>query len=251
MGEATLLLIKALAFGIIFTGVMAFVFIKYVSKQTDGAVSRLNRETEQVRTKQVELNEKIKQAGEELDKRRKEADALVAKMTEDAESKGRGERDKIVQKARQEAEEIINKAHRTKDEVRKGLEREMKIKGVDFAITLLTTFLSKNSIGAMDDNLISEFFNDLKEIDMAVISPDVQIAEIVTARPFDEKHQKNLIELLQTKLKRNIGVDAKVDEKMVGGILLRFGNLSLDSSLRTILQNNSENLKERLEKGLA
>jgi F0F1-type ATP synthase delta subunit len=251
MGEATLLLIKALVFGMIFTGVLGFLFIKYVSKQTDGAVSRLNRETEQVRTKQVELTEKIKLAGEELDKRRKEADALVAKMTEDAEAKARGERDKLVQKARQEAEEIISKAHRTKDEVRRVIEQEMKIKGVDFAITLLKEFLSKQSIGVLDDNIIAEFLNDLDEIDMSLISSEVQIAEIVTAQPFKEKHRNLLSDLLQKKLKRTITIEAKVDENIIGGILLRFGNLSLDGSLKTIMQNSGDGLKERLERGLA
>ena len=54
-----MLFIKALIAGIVVTGVLGFIFIKVVSKSTDGALSRLNRETEEVRDKQKELNSKI------------------------------------------------------------------------------------------------------------------------------------------------------------------------------------------------
>lgn len=58
--DTGLLLVKALIFGMIFTGVLGFFFINFMSRNTEGAVSRLNKETELVRTKQGELNTKIK-----------------------------------------------------------------------------------------------------------------------------------------------------------------------------------------------
>jgi F0F1-type ATP synthase membrane subunit b/b' len=250
MGEATLLLIKALIFGMIFTWVLGFFFIRYMSKHTETAVSRLNRETEDVRHKQVELNEKIKEASEELVKRRKEADALVAKMKEDAEDKATQEREKIIQKARQDAEEIINKAHHTKDQVRKELEKEMKLQAIDYCILLMEQFFTSRSFEALDASLIAEFFTDMESVDMEMIGPDVQSIDVMTARPLSDTFEQRLTDILFSKLERKFQVNKSVQKEIIGGILLKFGTLSLDGSLKSVLRNTAEEVKEKLEKGL-
>ena len=250
MGEAGMLLIKALVLGMVLTGFGGFLFIRYMQKHTDGAVHRLDRETEQVRAKQIELNEKIKLANEELATRRKEADALVAKMSEDAEEKGREEREKIIKKAREEAEEIISKAQRTKDEIRRSLEQEMKVKAVDFSVLMLEEFLSRQSIGLLDENLIAEFLKDLEGVDTEVIAKDVDTTDIMTVRPLPEPTQRKFADLLTKKLGRPIKINNILDDKMVGGILLRFGNLSLDGSIKSVLMTKAEQIKDKLVKGL-
>jgi F0F1-type ATP synthase membrane subunit b/b' len=250
MSEATMLLIKALIFGMIFTGVLGFFFIRYMSKHTETAVTRLNRETEAVRTKQVELTAKIKDASDELAKRRKEADALVVKMKDDAAAQAQAEREKIIQKARADAEDIINKAHHTKDEVRRELEKEVNLKAVDLGILVLKEFLSQNAAEAMDKVIIPEFVKDLAQVDMGLIGADVTAVEVLTARPLEESVEKQLATLLQEKLNRPIGINKTVDESLVGGILLKFASLSLDGSLKHLMQTLSEQTKEKLEKGL-
>ena len=140
--ELGMLMIKAIVFGMILTGVLGFAFWRFASKSTETALSRLDRETEAVRQKQIELTDKIKQANEELMKRRAEADALVAKMKEDASDTAQKEREKIVNKARQDAEEIINKAQRTKDDMRKVIEQEMHLKAIDFTVLMMNEIFS-------------------------------------------------------------------------------------------------------------
>ena len=146
-----MLLIKALIFGMIFVGVLGFIFINFMSRNTEGAVSRLNKETEAVRAKQVELNVKIKEANEELVKRKSEADALVAKMTTDAEDKAKEEREKIIKKARAEGEEIITKAQKSREDIRKAVVKEMELRAVDFSVRMLTEVISQNALIAMDE----------------------------------------------------------------------------------------------------
>ena len=250
MGEATLLLVKALIFGMIFTGVLGFFFIRYMSKHTETAVNRLNRETEDVRQKQVELNEKIKDANEELVKRRKEADALVSKMKEDAEEKASQEREKIIQKARQDAEEIINKAHHTKDQVRLELEKEMKLQAIDYCVLLMEQFFTGRSFEALDESLISEFLSDMENVDMEMIGDDVTSLDVVTARPLADKFEQRLNDILYSKLERKFQVNKEVQLELIGGILLKFGTLSLDGTLKSLLRNTAEEVKEKLEKGL-
>ncbi len=250
MGEATMLLIKALIFGMIFTGVLGFFFIRYMSRHTETAVGRLNKETEDVRNKQTELNAKIKEANEELVTRRKEADALVAKMKDDAEEKANQEREKIIQKARQDAEEIINKAHHTKDQVRLELEKEMKLQAIDYCILLMEEFFTSRSFEALDETIISEFFNDMENVDTGMIADDVTTIEIMTARPLDEKLEQRLRDILNKRLNRDMQIDKKVDQSIIGGILCKFGTLSLDGTLKSALNNTGEQVKEKLEKGI-
>jgi len=91
MNPMGMILIQALILGVIVTAVLGFIFIKVVSRSTETHVSRLNRETEAVRSKQAELNQKIKDANEELQRRRSEADDLVSKMKTDAEEAAKDE----------------------------------------------------------------------------------------------------------------------------------------------------------------
>ena len=51
-------------------GVIGFFLHKLLIGTTQGAVNRLNSETEATRAKQAELNQKIKEANEELEKRK-------------------------------------------------------------------------------------------------------------------------------------------------------------------------------------
>lgn len=250
MGTGIMLLIQALVVGIIFTGVLGFFLVRYLSSSTQQAVSRLNRETEDVRAKQTELNEKIKQANEELQLRRKEADALTSKMAEDAQEKAKKEREDILKKSRTEAEDIINKAQHTKDDLRKAIEKEVEMKALDFNVVLLREVLSDKSLKALDESLISEFIESLNQIDMDMISDVVMTAEVCTGTPLDPKFKNRLSDVLQKRLGRTITISDAIDKKVISGMILRFGSLKLDGSLRSSLQERGTEIKEKLEKGV-
>ena len=229
-------------------GLFIFLFKKILFDNAQGAVNRLNRETEAVRTKQSELNEKIKQANEELEKRKKEADTLVLKMKEEAEGKAREEREKLVNKARQESEEILAKAQRTKDEMRKVIQKEVEMKMVDFAAEILGTVIGEKGKKVLDDFLVIEFIEELKKIDMDMIGSDVVSAEIITALPLQDKSRQRLSQIIKEKLNRDIKIEAKVDPKVISGAVLRFGSLVLDGSLNNAMKEVGMTLKEKIEK---
>ncbi len=229
-------------------GLFIFLFKKILFDNAQGAVNRLNRETEAVRTKQSELNEKIKQANEELEKRKKEADTLVLKMKEEAEGKAREEREKLVNKARQESEEILAKAQRTKDEMRKVIQKEVEMKMVDFAAEILGTVIGEKGKKVLDDFLVIEFIEELKKIDMDMIGSDVVSAEIITALPLQDKSRQRLSQIIKEKLNRDIKIEAKADPKVISGAVLRFGSLVLDGSLNNSMKESGMALKEKIEK---
>lgn len=236
-------------FGIVF-GVSIFFLKKILFDSTQGAVNRLNRETEEVRAKQAELNEKIKQANEELELRRKEADALTSKMAEDAQEKAKKEREEILKKTRAEAEDIINKAQRTKEDMRKAIEKDVEMKALDFNVVLLREVLGDKSLKALEESLISEFIESLTQIDMDMIGDGVATAEVSTGTPLDPKFKNRLSDVLQKRLGRTITVSEIIDKKVISGMILKFGSLKLDGSLRSSLRERGTEIKEKLEKGV-
>src|SRR3989338_6115864 len=129
-----MLILQFLVLTAIVTGAIIFFLYKFLISSTDGAVRRLNAETETVRAKQAELNQKIKEAEEELAKRRKEADDLTKKMITEAEAKAHEERERMVKKAREEGEEIIAKAQNTKEKIRQEILKETELKTIDFSV---------------------------------------------------------------------------------------------------------------------
>lgn len=242
------MIVQFLVLQTIFFGLVIFVLKKVLHDDTKGAVNRLNREIEEVRTKQAELNEKIKQANEELDRRKKEADALVAKMTDEAQEKAKEERERLLNKTRQEGEEIIAKAQATKEAMRQSIQKELEMKMADFAGEILNIVLSQKARAALQESLISEFLTELEKIDTTVITQDVHEAEIVTPLLLDKKGKEKLSEILKAKLKRDVTIKASENPKIVGGAILRFGSLSLDGSLQNFIQEAAMSLKEKIEK---
>jgi len=244
-----LLIIQFLVLTFVVSGVIIFALKKTMYDSTQGAVNRLNKETEEVRAKQAELNEKIKQANEELQKRQKEADALVAKMKEEAEEKAKKEREKLLTKARQEGEEIIAKAQGTKDAIRRAIEKEMDMKAVDVTTTILNNVLSQKAKEALHDCLFSEFLEELQKVDMSVITQAVTEAEVITATPLDKKFKEKLSEVLKTKMKKDISIKTAEDPHIISGTILRFGSLRLDGSLQNFIKQAALTQKEKIEKG--
>jgi F0F1-type ATP synthase membrane subunit b/b' len=232
------------------SGVLIFFLKKILFDSTQGAVNRLNRETEMVRAKQAELNEKIKLANEELAKRRAEADALVTKMATDAEEKAKQEREKIITKARAEGEEIINKAQKTKDDMRKALEKDLDLRAIDFSVYVMNDVFSDRSASLLNECLIEEFLEGLKTVDMEMIDPKLNEAEIVLVSPLAEKYRNQLNDILQQKLGRTVQLKVVEDKKIIGGIILRFESLALDGSLRYLLKEKGADVKNKVEKGL-
>lgn len=245
-----MLFVKAIIFGMIFMGAAFFLLRKFLFQSTERAVDRLNKDTAAVRSKHSELNEKIKQANEELQKRQAEADGLANKMKQEAEDKATEERKKILVKAREEGEDIILRAQKTKDEIRKGLEKEMAMKAVDFTVMILDEIFSKKAMEAFNETMINEFLDNLEKVDMAMISSDVDTADVITAVPLPEHLKNKLADVLTKKLEREVGINATEDEKIISGIILRFGTLSLNGSLEDMIKEAGLVIKENLEKGL-
>lgn len=241
------LIIKFIFLTGLVSGTIIFFLHRALISGTEGAVKRLNEEIEKTNRKQAELAQKIKEADEELAKRQAEAKRLTEQMRTEAEEQSKAEREKIVAGARHEGEEIIAKAQVATQKLKLELEKEMDAKAVNFGMQLLNTILSEEAKGALDEILVTEFTENLKNIDMSKINPDIDTVEIITLNPLSDSVKQQLSQIIKGKLKRELTVKSTVDNKIGGGVLLKFGSMALDGSIRNLIREKALGLTQQIE----
>lgn len=243
------LIIKYLILTVVISGGVIFTLHRVLISSVDGAKQRLDKEAEAARARQVELNQKVKEADEELSRRRQELDAIEKKLKSDLEASSAKEKEAILVKARQEGEEIIAKAQNSRDQIRRDIEKTMELKIIDYSSKILSDILSAKSKSGLDKVLADEFIEKLKDVDMSRIGPDVASADLVTAMPSDQKFQSDITAVIEEKLKRKVAMHIKTDASIVGGVMIQFGSLLLDGSLKNAVRSSSIALKQDVEKG--
>jgi F-type H+-transporting ATPase subunit delta len=100
----------------------------------------------------------------------------------------------------------------------------------------LNLLLDKNRIG--DIHRITDHYESLTD----EIS-NIARAEIVTPRPLREEARKRLEKVLCDLTSKTIKVEVKKDENLIGGIVVKIGDLVLDGSVKTQLEGFNESLK--------
>lgn len=69
-------------------------------------------------------------------------------------------------------------------------------------------------------------------------------AEVISASPLNETQTQDLSDTLRQKLGKTPKLEAVVDPKILGGLIVRVGSQMIDTSLRTKLKNLEKIMKE-------
>jgi F-type H+-transporting ATPase subunit delta len=77
---------------------------------------------------------------------------------------------------------------------------------------------------------ISQIFSQLKDAEEGVVD-----VTVTSAAPLDEQQRRTLSEALTKKLKREVRLHCDTDPQLIGGAVLRAGDLVIDGSLRARL----------------
>lgn len=102
----------------------------------------------------------------------------------------------------------------------------------------LRLLLDKNRIGGIQG--ISDYYSKLTD----EIS-NITRADIITARPLKEDAQGKLGKVLAGLTGKEVKIEVKEDPSLIGGLVVRIGDLVLDGSVKAQL----EGLKESLKRG--
>ena len=77
---------------------------------------------------------------------------------------------------------------------------------------------------------IAGIFSELKDAEEGIVD-----VTVTSAAPLDQQQQLSLSEALARKLKRQVRLHCETDKTLIGGAVLRAGDLVIDGSLRTRL----------------
>jgi len=102
----------------------------------------------------------------------------------------------------------------------------------------LRLLLDKNRIGGIQE--ITNYYSKLTD----EIS-NVTRADIITARPLKKEAGKRLAAALEGLTAKQVKIEVKEDPSLIGGLVVRIGDLVLDGSVKAQL----EGLKESLKRG--
>jgi F-type H+-transporting ATPase subunit delta len=78
---------------------------------------------------------------------------------------------------------------------------------------------------------IASIFEQLKDAEEGVVDVNV-----TSAAPLDEQQRRTLSEALAKKLKREVRLHCDIDASLIGGAVLKAGDLVIDGSLRSRLE---------------
>ena len=108
----------------------------------------------------------------------------------------------------------------------------------DLVKNFLRLLLDKNRIGGIQG--ISDYYSKLTD-DISNITR----ADIVTAKPLKKEARNKLAAALAGLTAKEVKIEVKEDASLIGGLVVRIGDLVLDGSVKAQL----EGLKESLKRG--
>lgn len=106
----------------------------------------------------------------------------------------------------------------------------------EIMISFLNLLLDKDRIGAVQE--INRYYERLTD----EVS-NIARAEVVTPRPLKEDARNRLEAVLEEVISKKIKMEIREDESLIGGIIVKVGDLVLDGSIRAQLAGLKESLK--------
>ncbi|WP_162045896.1 F0F1 ATP synthase subunit delta [Vibrio taketomensis] len=84
---------------------------------------------------------------------------------------------------------------------------------------------------------VTEIFTQLKD------DNDLRLdVTVYTSEPLDDEQYEELLEALEKKFDRHISLARKIDRNLIGGMVIKAGELVIDGSLQTSIQRLATNL---------
>jgi len=90
-----------------------------------------------------------------------------------------------------------------------------------------------------------QYIKEIVVMYQELLDEELNIArgEVITAYPLSPEEKKELEEVLKEYLKKEVILESKVDEEIIGGIKIKIGDLIFDGSLKTQLGKFKEIIK--------
>ncbi len=227
--------------------IIIFFMKKMVFTDTSSALIRLDRARERVKKQEQELEKKKKECEEECDAKRAKAAKEAEDILKEARERAEKESNDTLSRSKTKGEEIVQKAIDAKDKIRKDILKDIDIKTIDFSSRALDKVLQKKMGEKFNEYLAEDFIEEFKSTDAKYIGKDVKSVEVISRYKLPAETLKRISKTINEKLKRDLKVLEKTDNKVLNGIVLKFGTLVIDGSLAANIKDAMEQIKKEIE----
>lgn len=241
------MLIPIIATQVIVFGAVIYALKKIMLGNTESAVNRLQNSYQEVAKKKEEVTKKISQIEEECQKQRQALQEELKKAREEAEAELEGKKESTIKEARAKAEQLINDALGTKDKLKKDIEQQEQLKMVNYCEAIIKSTLSVLMRKKLNDSLVEEILEEIKNLDCRHISSEIKEVELVFAEKPDPDLISRLEKIISEKMNKEINFKHSVDQAVVAGIVVKFGSLVLDQSLANKVEAQALEMKKKVE----
>lgn len=228
-------------------GMVIFFLRKIMLGSTESAVNRLNESYSEINARKEKLSKLIEEAEKEYEQKKQEAKRIARTMHEDAQQEVDEKRSRLLHKAHEEAEKILSDTMSAKDRIREDIRREEKMLAVDRSKVLLKEALGGLFEERIDELLIENFIEEFKGMDKANIPPSVEEVVLVTRAELSKDLLETITDSIEQRSGRKLKFNQEVDPQVVGGLVIKFGSLTLDGSVAGKLEEASIKEKKRIE----
>ena len=236
-------IIQFIVLQIIVFAVIIFVLKKLLYSDTQGAINRLDSVYQDLVKKQTELTQKIEVAEKEYQAKKQEGAQIAEKLKTEAVEEGRAKKDEILKQAKAQAEEVLGKAKAAVDDLHQKITQEVTRKMMDTSVGFLQQALSPNTLKILHDQMVQEFIERCKELDLSNIGAHVDQLMIKSAFPLSKETIEQFKQVISSKITHAVKVETVEEKKLGAGVALQFVTLLLDGSFVNAVKETSEQAK--------
>ncbi|WP_200763737.1 F0F1 ATP synthase subunit delta [Nitrosophilus alvini] len=200
---------------------------------------------------EIEKKEKeVQKLLEEYKKRVKEAEELKKRAIKEAKEEALKEKKRILKEAKEEAAKEFEKTKAILLEEENRILQNIKKRSREFAILYTENLLSsiadenlhKITVKKFIKKLSSESFKELEQIKKKIQKRECK-AEIISAFGLDSSEQEEILSKLEEILGcSGFDIESKTDPSLIAGVKIRIEGLSLDGSLRGMVEKIAESI---------
>jgi F-type H+-transporting ATPase subunit b len=224
--------------------VIVVVVYRLIVSYTNRAVEQVRQVETEVRRREETIRRQIEEHEKDFEARKAETDAKFQKQKEEAEKELSARRDHVLAEARKEGDRIMEQAKRNEANLRQQLEQEMQEKAVEYGGQAFHLVFSEKMNTVINGAFIDELLSALDQVDAGGLTIEAGEAQFVTSHPMDQKQKKRLESIIQEKFGVSLSVRETVKPEVLGGMLLKLGNMEIDGTLATRIQEAVAEVKK-------
>lgn len=223
--------------------VLIFIFRKIMTENVVSAAKHLEELSQDYDKKQQEIDKGLVDAKQKAQEILSTAQNDAEKQREQIIKEAQAEKDRIIAQARTQSNDLIQQADKSRQLLISEIDDRIAKEAVEKACELIKDVLPEKFKEDAHSYWVEELLrNGLDQLENLPISEHVQEIKVTSAFPLNEAWRKILLTKFMDMFKREMTLKEEIDPGVVGGLIVSIGDLVLDGSLKSKIQERAKKI---------